>query len=130
MSDQRPDNRLVRIATLWERTSSKGRRYFSGFMGDCQLLLFEAGDITRPSGEVVKTWKLLVQEKDPDRRPQQKREQPIRDQGAWDRSRDHDLTAGRTEVHRNPPAIDQRQQHIDELAARFDERGPDLDPGF
>jgi hypothetical protein len=126
MTDQRPDNRLVRIATLWERTSSKGRRYFSGFMGDCQLLLFEAGDITRPSGEVVKTWKLLVQEKDPDRRPQQKHEQPTR---TWDASRDHDLPTGRTVEHRNPRE-DPRQQRIDELARRFDERGPDRDPGF
>jgi hypothetical protein len=66
---------MVKLATLWER------RYYSGFLGDAQLLMFEAGDITRPSGEIVKTWKLLVQERDPDRRPPQNREQPPPDEG-------------------------------------------------
>jgi hypothetical protein len=70
---QQRDNRLVKLATLWERRSAKGMRYFSGFLGDCQLVMFEAGGVTRPNGEVVKTWKLLVQERDPDRRPQPRR---------------------------------------------------------
>jgi hypothetical protein len=35
-SRQQP--RMVKLAELWERTSGKGTRYFSGFMGDAQLL--------------------------------------------------------------------------------------------
>jgi hypothetical protein len=63
------DRRLVKLATLWERTSAKGTTYYSGFLGDCQLLMFKGGEITRDNGEVVQTWRLLVQESDPDRRP-------------------------------------------------------------
>jgi uncharacterized protein (DUF736 family) len=61
--------RMIRLTTLWERTSSKGTTYFSGFLGDCQLLLFKGDEITRPNGEVVQTWKLMIQERDPGRRP-------------------------------------------------------------
>ena len=38
------DARMVKLAELWERTSAKGTRYFSGFMGGCQVLLFDAGE--------------------------------------------------------------------------------------
>jgi hypothetical protein len=69
-SPDRNDSRMVKLATLWERTSNKGNRYFSGFLGDAQLLMFEPGEVTRPIGEVVQTWKLLVQERDTERRPQ------------------------------------------------------------
>jgi hypothetical protein len=37
------DNLLVKLATLWQRKSAKGATYFSGFMGDLQLLLFDGG---------------------------------------------------------------------------------------
>jgi hypothetical protein len=30
----RSDSRLVKLATLWERTSAKGRKYYSGFLGE------------------------------------------------------------------------------------------------
>jgi hypothetical protein len=43
--------------------------YFSGFLGDVQLLMFRGNEITRPDGEVVQTWRLFVQERDPSRRP-------------------------------------------------------------
>jgi hypothetical protein len=115
MSDQ---PRMVRLATLWERQSKAGNLYYSGFMGDAQLLMFRGEEITRDNGEVVQTWKLLVQERDPNRRPQQRREQPTRGQGTWDRARDHDLPTGETREYRNPKS-DPRQERIDELAARF-----------
>jgi hypothetical protein len=51
MNDQ---PRMIRLTTLWERTSNKGTRYYSGFQGDCQLLLFKGDEITRPNGEVVR----------------------------------------------------------------------------
>ena len=68
------DNRLVRIATLWQRKSAKGATYFSGFMGDCQVLLFDGGRQPHPTkpDEEIHVWKLFVQERDPDRRPQRR----------------------------------------------------------
>jgi hypothetical protein len=67
------DQRMVKIATLWERVSAKGRRYFSGFLGDAQLLMFDAGERDHPTrpGEKVHVWRLMVAERDSDRRAQQ-----------------------------------------------------------
>jgi hypothetical protein len=69
MSD---NTRMVKLAELWERISAKGTRYFSGFMGGCQVLLFDAGEKPHPTrpGEMVHVWRLMVQEKDSSRRPQ------------------------------------------------------------
>ena len=66
------DNRFVKPATLWQRKSAKGTVYFSGFRGDCQILLFKEGKRPHPSrpAEDVIVWKLVVQERDPERRPQ------------------------------------------------------------
>ena len=63
--------RMMRLAELWERTSFKGTRYFSGFMGDTQLFMFDAGERDHPSrpGERVRVWRLMVRERDPARRP-------------------------------------------------------------
>jgi hypothetical protein len=89
--------RMVRLAELWQRKSAKGAVYFSGFMGDSQILLFKEGKRphpTRPDEQVI-VWKLLVQERDQNRRPQgrQSREPPgqavleaaprSRDRGEW-----------------------------------------------
>ena len=63
------NNRMVKLADLWERTSARGTRYFSGFMGDVQLLMFQGTEVIRETGEIVQTWRLLVQERDPERRP-------------------------------------------------------------
>jgi hypothetical protein len=46
MSD---NTRMVKLAELWERTSGKGTRYFSGFMGGCQVLLFDGGEKPHPT---------------------------------------------------------------------------------
>ncbi len=75
--------RMVRLCDLWQRKSAKGATYFSGFMGDCQVLQFKDGvkpHPTRPDEQVI-VWKLLVQERDPSRRPKP------RGQGAWDAAR-------------------------------------------
>jgi hypothetical protein len=101
--------RMVKLAELWKRKSAKGTVYFSGYMGDCQILLFKEGrkpHPTKPDEEVI-VWNLLVQERDPNRRPQQKREQQ------YPRERS-----------------DPRQEAVDGWAARFDERRPDAEPGF
>jgi len=50
----------------------RGTRYFSGFLGDAQILMFDGGERghpTRPE-ETVHVWRLMVQERDPARRPQ------------------------------------------------------------
>src|SRR3954451_7644693 len=66
------DVRMVKLAELWERTSAKGTRYFSGFLGDTQVLLFDGGEKPQPTkpDETVHVWRLMVQERDPARRPQ------------------------------------------------------------
>ena len=63
---------LVKPTSLWERQSAKGTRYFSGFMGDAQILLFDGGEKDHPTrpGEKVRVWRLMVQERDLARRPQ------------------------------------------------------------
>ena len=63
--------RMVKLCEVWERTSAKGTRYFSGFMGSTQVLLFKQGEKPHPTrpDETVIVWSLLVQERDPDRRP-------------------------------------------------------------
>ena len=83
-------SRMVKLAELWQRRSAKGTTYFSGFLGDVQILMFADGEITRPSGEVVRTWKLLIQEPDPNRRPQQsqKRAQQPRGDAVYDANYD------------------------------------------
>jgi hypothetical protein len=68
--------RMVKLCDLWQRRSAKGTVYFSGFMGDSQVLLFKEGKKphpTRPDEEVI-VWKLLVQERDQARRPQARQE--------------------------------------------------------
>src|SRR3982750_1222563 len=59
------DARMVKLAELWERASAKGTRYFSGFMGDAQVLLFDGGERPHPTrpGETVHVWRLMVQER-------------------------------------------------------------------
>src|SRR3954452_15905369 len=66
------DPRMVKLAELWERTSGRGTRYFSGFMGGCQVLMFDGGEQPHPTkpGEMVHVWRLMVQERDLARRPQ------------------------------------------------------------
>jgi hypothetical protein len=66
---------MVKLAELWERTSGRGTRYFSGFMSGCQVLMFDGGEQPHPTkpGETVRVWRLMVQERDPSRRPQARR---------------------------------------------------------
>ena len=62
---------MVKLSEVWERTSAKGTRYFSGFLGSAQLLIFEDGQKPHPTrhGELVTVWNVLLQERDPSRRP-------------------------------------------------------------
>lgn len=63
--------RMVKLAELWQRKSAKGVTYFSGFMGNTQVLLFKDGEKAHPTkpDEAVVVWNLLVQERDPTWRP-------------------------------------------------------------
>src|SRR5689334_20803713 len=78
MSHGSGDARMVKLAELWERTSARGARYFSGFMGDAQVLLFDGGEKPHPTkpGETVHVWRLMVQERDPARRPERRPQSP------------------------------------------------------
>ena len=62
---------MVKLATLWQRKSAKGATYFSGFLGDVALVMFDGGRQPHPTkpGEEIHVWKLFVQERDPTRRP-------------------------------------------------------------
>jgi hypothetical protein len=73
------DARMVKVAELWQRKSAKGTVYFSGFMGDAQLLLFKDGARPHPTkpDETVVVWKLFVQERDPSKRPAARRQAPM-----------------------------------------------------
>ena len=76
MTDQ---PRMVRIATLWQRKSAKtDKTYFAGFMGDCQVLLFDGGRQPHPNRpeEQVHIWRLFVQERNPARRPRRRDAEP------------------------------------------------------
>ena len=92
--------RMVKLAELWERTSAKGSRYFSGFMGDCQLLLFDGGEKGHPTkpGERVHVWRLMVQERDPARRPQ-----AARTSNAERGKRTHDRSRAAAQRMQEPP---------------------------
>jgi len=72
---------MVKIAEMWERTSQNGTKYFSGYAGPVQYLLFDAGEKEHPTrpGERVHVWRLMLQESDPERRPQ-KRDLPTQGQ--------------------------------------------------
>jgi hypothetical protein len=62
---------MVKLCDLWQRKSAKGTIYFSGFLGATQVLLFKDGEKPHPTrpDETIIVWKLLVQERDPERRP-------------------------------------------------------------
>jgi hypothetical protein len=76
--DQKPS--LV-LAELWERQSSKGNAYFSGFMGNVSVALLRDDERPHPTrpGETVTVWKLVAQERD--RPPKPRQNPPGRDPG-------------------------------------------------
>jgi hypothetical protein len=113
------DARKVKLAELWQRKSAKGTVYFSGFMGDCQILLFKEGNKphpTRPDEEVI-VWRLFAQERDRERRPQ-----PKRDQNGNSRTR----SAGEAYAppRRDQAAADPGQHDTDEPGRPFDDECP------
>jgi len=56
--------KTVQLAELWERTSKNGNRYFSGYMGKAQVLLFDQGERQHPKdpAKTVRVWSLVVAE--------------------------------------------------------------------
>ena len=86
-TDRKP---IVKLCEVWERTSAAGNRYFSGFLGASQLLMFDDGEHDHPTkpGEKVRVWKVLLQERDPSPRPSTRNAE--RGQSTWDRSRHAD----------------------------------------
>ena len=84
-ADRKP---MVKLTEVWERTSSKGNVYYSGFLGASQLLIFRDGERPHPSrpDETIIVWKVLLQERD--QAPRQQAPNAERGQRAHDRSRD------------------------------------------
>jgi hypothetical protein len=78
MSGEQQQQPVVQLAELWGRTSARGKRYFSGYMGDAQVLLFDGGEKDHPTrpGERVRVWRLMAQERDPNRRPRREEDRP------------------------------------------------------
>jgi hypothetical protein len=111
----------VLLCWRFERTSAKGRRYFTGRLGSAKVIAFEERDVAedqRYGAEAV--WRVYLQapEDDREQRPrQQVLPPPTRGQSTWDRSRDLPVV-GETRAIRNQRS-DPRQQHIYDLAARF-----------
>jgi hypothetical protein len=111
----------VLLMRLSCRTSAKGSEYLSGFLGCARVVAFKAKEPDRSGNE---QWEVYLSEPEP---KDGQRQQPTRGQSTWNRARDHDLPTGRTEVHRNEHR-DPRQERIEELARKFDDRGPDEAP--
>jgi hypothetical protein len=114
----------VLLMRLSIRESGRGTPYLSGFLGCACVVAFKGKEPDKYGNE---QWEIFVAEPEP--KGEQRREQPTRGQSTWDRSRDHDLSVGETWVIKNERR-DPREEHIEELARRFDERGPDQEPGF
>jgi hypothetical protein len=56
------DGDFIRLFTLWERRSRDGRPYFSGYLGECKVLVFRDDRAAPPEGAVA-LWNVLLQEK-------------------------------------------------------------------
>jgi hypothetical protein len=57
----------VVLCELWERESSRGNVYFSGFLGNLSVALLYDGERPHPTreGEVVRVWRLVASERQP-----------------------------------------------------------------
>jgi hypothetical protein len=57
----------ITLLELWERQSSKGNQYFSGFWGGLQVALLRDGERPHPTrpDETVVVWKLVASERQP-----------------------------------------------------------------
>jgi hypothetical protein len=57
----------ITLLELWERQSSKGNQYFSGYWGNLSVALLRDGERPHPTrpDETVIVWKLVAQERQP-----------------------------------------------------------------
>jgi hypothetical protein len=57
----------ITLLELWERQSSRGNTYYSGFWGNLSVALLYDGERPHPTreGEVVKVWRLVASERQP-----------------------------------------------------------------
>src|SRR5215472_5698155 len=84
----------ILLATLWQRTSERGNKYLSGFLGKARIIGFKG----EPTADGTPTWNLFLQpgkEQEqaeaerrvaPSRRPEQpqRQQQPDPDRPFWD----------------------------------------------
>jgi hypothetical protein len=114
----------VLLMRLSIRESARGTEYLSGFLGAAGVVAFKAKEPDRYDNE---QWEVYVAEPEPNDKDGQRRDLSVRGQSTWDRARDHDFPIGETRVHK-AERRDPRQEHIEDLARRFDERPPDEVP--
>src|SRR5829696_6295631 len=128
MSDRNGDARMVKLTELWERTSAHGTRYFSGFLGDSQILMFDGGERPHPTRpeETVHVWRLMVQERDPTRRPQPA---PARE-GYAGGARGHGPGAQGSSIGTTLPPPDRGPHLVNHDDIMIDNRPPDRPPGW
>jgi hypothetical protein len=55
------------LAELWERESSRGNQYFSGYWGNLSVALLRDGERPHPTRpeETIVVWRLVTQERQP-----------------------------------------------------------------
>ena len=113
---------MVLLTTVWERTSAAGNRYFSGYLGNSQLLMFDDGEQPHPTrpGETVHVWKVLLQEREAPRQQSATRTAE-RGQQTWDRSRDQKRHAAQGRAQAAGAAV---------LAAAGRDRAPEPPAGW
>jgi hypothetical protein len=114
----------VLLMRLSIRESARGTEYLSGFLGAARVVAFKAKEPDRYGNE---QWEVYVAEPEPKDKNGQRRDLPVKRQSTWDRARDHGLLTGETRAHK-AERRDPRQEHIEDLARRFDERPPDEVP--
>jgi hypothetical protein len=61
------DKPSILLAELWERESSRGNVYFSGYWGNLSVALLRDGERPHPTrpDETITVWKLVAQERQP-----------------------------------------------------------------
>ena len=53
----RPHDKKVLIAVLWQRTSAKGNEYLSGYLGEARVIAFRG----EPTADGTPTWNIYLQ---------------------------------------------------------------------
>jgi hypothetical protein len=103
----------VLLMRLSIRESARGTEYLTGYLGLSRMVAFKSREPDKFGNE---QWELFVSEPEP--KDGQRRDLPTRGSTTWSAPGQEVLPPERTTLHRNERR-DPRQDHVDELAARF-----------